>query len=185
MKMFKHRTEESIMQRYGALILLILVFAVNCIITNNFLSISTLWNLVVQCTTVMLLSMGMMVVVGTGGIDVSVGAIIALSSTIIVVCKTAGVSSGLSVIIAVAVAALVGTISGLVIATFKIQPLIVTLGLMTALRGIAQLISHGKLIPLRSGPFLKKLAYYRIGGLIPVQLIIILIAVLFFYILYN
>lgn len=105
---------------------------------------------------VMLLSMGMTLVIATGGIDISVGAVMAIVGAI-AACLLArpdySFISGFNVhdsaaaviLICLAVAALLGAWNGLLVAIVDIQPIIATLILMVAGRGIAQLITHGQI----------------------------------------
>ena len=105
---------------------------------------------------VMLLAMGMTLVIATGGIDISVGAVMAIIGAI-AACLLArpdySFLSGINVhdsaaaviLICLAVAALLGAWNGLLVAIVDIQPIIATLILMVAGRGIAQLITHGQI----------------------------------------
>ena len=114
-----------------------------------------------------ILSLGMTFVIATGGIDISVGAVVAISAA--VCCYMLGGDiSGVPqhpFIIAILAALCAGIISGIwngtLVAKFKIQAMVATLILMTAGRGIAQLITDGQIITVYYKPF----SY--IGGNIP------------------
>ncbi|MDD5017253.1 MAG: AAA family ATPase [Eubacteriales bacterium] len=67
--------------KYGAFTTLIILIVFNCIATRNFFDIN-IWNLITQSTTTMLLSLGMTVVIATGGIDLSVGSVMAFSAMV-------------------------------------------------------------------------------------------------------
>lgn len=169
------RNNSELLRKYSVFVLLIILVLFNCIFTNNFFAINTLWNAVIQSTTSMLLALGMMLVIATGGIDISVGANVALTSTIMVYGFTHGLGY-FSILLALICGGIAGTCIGFLVAKMHIQPMIVTLGFMTILRGIAQYLTDCSLVPL-SDPFLKSLAYYRIGGVVPFQLIVVVVFV--------
>jgi len=120
-----------------------------------------------RSSSLIILSLGMTFVIATSGIDISVGSVIAISSA---VCCTLIGGSGdgtaeypmiLAMLAAVLEGVLCGVWNGLLVAKFKIQPVVATLILMTAGRGIAQLITEGQIITVYYKPF----AY--IGSSIP------------------
>ncbi|WP_037256993.1 ABC transporter permease [Roseivivax halodurans] len=95
---------------------------------------------------VALLAVGMTLVIATRGIDLSVGATMAISGA----CAAWAISSGYGLIPALAAAIAAGILSGLwngtLVAVFGIQPIVATLILMTAGRGLAQLITEGRIL---------------------------------------
>ena len=100
-----------------------------------------------QGAKVMLLSLGMVLVIATGGVDLSVGAVMAIaaavSSRLLV---TQNQPAGVAIAAALVISVLAGAWNGLLVAGFGIQPIIATLVLMVAGRGIAQLITEGQII---------------------------------------
>jgi galactofuranose transport system permease protein len=100
-----------------------------------------------QGAKVMLLSLGMVLVIATGGVDLSVGAVMAIaaavSSRLLV---TQHLPPGVAIAAALVVSVLAGAWNGLLVAGFGIQPIVATLVLMVAGRGIAQLITEGQII---------------------------------------
>lgn len=96
---------------------------------------------------VMLLALGMALVIGTGGVDLSVGAVMALAGA--VMARLAVVhecSPTVAILGALGIALLAGAWNGLLVAGFGIQPIVATLILMVAGRGIAQLLTDGQII---------------------------------------
>ncbi|HVI40931.1 MAG TPA: hypothetical protein VM577_09745, partial [Anaerovoracaceae bacterium] len=69
--------EASLVQKYGAFVFLLIMVAGNCIVTNNFMQLSTLWLLIMQAFPIIVVGIGMTLVIASGGIDISVGAIMA------------------------------------------------------------------------------------------------------------
>ncbi len=123
----------------------------------------------------MVLALGMTLVIATGGVDLSVGPVIAITGA--VATSLIGTQTGLTqtplplvFILALAVAALCGLWNGLLIARIGIQPIVATLILYVAGRGIAQMITNGKIVRVFYEP------YFFVGGgylLIPVSLFVV------------
>ena len=100
-----------------------------------------------QGAKVMLVSLGMTLVIATGGVDLSVGAVMAMAGAVAARLLVAdGCPFGVAVLGAITVSLLAGAWNGLLVAYLGIQPIIATLILMVAGRGIAQLISEGQII---------------------------------------
>jgi simple sugar transport system permease protein len=99
---------------------------------------------------VALLSLGMVLVIATRGIDLSVGAVMAIAGAI---AASLADSHALPVVLAAALGAglVCGLWNGVLVAVFGIQPIIATLILMVAGRGIAQLITEGRIVTFTSG----------------------------------
>jgi ribose transport system permease protein len=170
----------KISSRYGALILLILLVLFNSFFTRNFISITTLWNLVIQTFPIIVIGLGMTMVIATGGIDISVGATMAFSAAIMGKMFAAGNNYYITIFLALCGAALYGGFNGFLIAKLNIQPIIVTLILMTSGRGIAQLINDARIISLFDHP-ISHLSAFRLGGLVPIQAVVILILTILVY----
>lgn len=142
------------------LVALILVLIVNRIISPNFFTIrmvngrligSTI-NILDGAAPIILLAVGMTLVIATKGIDLSVGAVMAICSAVAVVLinrHEAGADNllytpGFVIAIALGVGVLCGLWNGFLVAFFGIQPIIATLILMISGRGIAQMITSGQ-----------------------------------------
>ena len=95
----------------------------------------------------MLLALGMTLVIATGGVDLSVGATMAIVGSIAAQMVTKGHPSVVVVLaVCLGIAFLLGCWNGILVAVFKIQPIVATLILMVSGRGIAQLITDGQII---------------------------------------
>jgi simple sugar transport system permease protein/ribose transport system permease protein len=137
---------------YGALAALILLFIINAFATPNFLDVNNFRNILLQVAPTVLVATGMTFVIATGGIDLSVGSVMAIASAVAAVLLGQGVAVAL--LIALLAAAAVGTLNGALISGFRIQPIIVTLATLITGRGVAQVISNGgQLIPFENARF--------------------------------
>ena len=159
---------------YGALAALVVLLLVNAFLTPNFFDSNNFRNILLQVSPTVLVAVGMTFVIATGGIDLSVGAIMAIASA------TAAVLLNQGVLIAIAaglvVAVTVGALNGTLISTFRIQPIIVTLALLITGRGVAQVISNGgQLIPF-TNPRFEYLGKGYIGP-VPVQVVVMVLIV--------
>ena len=101
---------------------------------------------------VMLLALGMTLVIAIGGVDLSVGALMAIAGAVAVQAVAHGVPLALAALAAVAAGALLGAWNGVCIGLLRMQPIIATLVLMIAGRGIAQLITGGSIITFTTAP---------------------------------
>lgn len=172
MKADRQKIGEMI-RKYGALAVLILLVAGNSLFTPNFLHINTLWNILLQAFTTIVISMGMTVVIATGGIDISVGSTMALSSIVFAKLLFVNESSfWLAFVLALLAALIFGLFNGILIGVFKFQPIVATLILMISGRGIAQQFNDGVVISFYGNHY-AELGTYRIGGVLPVQVVVI------------
>lgn len=100
-----------------------------------------------QGAKVMLLALGMTLVIATAGVDLSVGAIMAIAGAVAAqVLTAANLPAPVAILAGAGVAVLAGIWNGLLVAVLRIQPIVATLILMVAGRGIAQLITGGQII---------------------------------------
>src|SRR5918997_429990 len=127
----------SLVQRQGALFALALLFVFAAFRYENFLGWppENLINVLRQNSMVGLVALGMTFVILTGGIDLSVGSILAVAG--VVAASLSGRGLLVALVAGVGVAAALGLINGVVIAKARIQPFIVTLAMMIAARGFA------------------------------------------------
>jgi ribose transport system permease protein len=163
----------SHIKKYGVGMVLLLLIIVNMIITPNFAHINTLWNVFLQSFPVIMIAIGMTFVIATGGIDISVGSTMALSS--IVLAKFMifyQAPFAVCMALSIAAAAIFGLFNGVLVGVFKFQPIVATLILMISGRGIAQQFNDGVVISFYGDKY-SAMGTYRIGGVIPVQVIII------------
>jgi ribose/xylose/arabinose/galactoside ABC-type transport system permease subunit len=106
-----------------------------------------------QGSRTMLLALGMTLVIATGGVDLSVGSVVAIAGAVCALLLNDGAALGTTVLAAAAVGALAGSVNGVLVARLHIQPIVATLILMVAGRGIAQLICGGQVITISNPAF--------------------------------
>jgi ribose transport system permease protein len=171
------------MLKYGTLLALIIIIIANAIFTKNFFSIGTLWNLLFQCTDVVILAMGMTMVIAAGGIDISVGSMMACTSMIAAQVMNLWPDSVIFGIFAPLVFAFMfGGVIGLLISRYRMQPMIVTLSMLYTFRGIGQILHNGGTlsVPLT---YFTDFAYIKVWGVVPVQFFVWLFIIAIVYIL--
>jgi len=130
-----------------------------------FLDIGNLTDILRQVAEKGILAAGMTPVIISGGIDLSVGAILALAATqsaLLLVHGGHGVF--LTCLVVLGTGALVGLLNGGITAKWRIQPFIVTLATMSAARGVARYISGGAAVPLAFGPGAAPEAFRALAG---------------------
>lgn len=175
---------------------LLLVLLFNLIYTGgNFFKISILEghlygriiDILKNGTPLALLSIGMTLVIATGGADISVGSIIAISGAI--ACSyidgrlLSGAGGGLffAIMLSVCAGFICGIWNGLLVSKIKIQPIVATMILMTAGRGIAQLITDGKIVTINDLSYYAIGAGYFLGLPIPMYILLIVASVVLIF----
>ena len=176
----------AVLQKYSAIAMLLFFIIFNSIFTNNFFAAGTLNNIITQICPTILCGMGMTLVISTGGIDISVGSVMALAGVMTAKIMTSvGIIPAL--ILACAAAVVVGCINGFCVGKLRLQAMVITLGMQLAVRGAAQVLCGGRDIYFnRLGKVGEELALwgsYKIGGVVPIQLVPIIISVIFVWIL--
>jgi inositol transport system permease protein len=187
----------DIFNKYGIIFILILIAILMSIATGGmFLKPVNLMNVIRQISFIGLIGVGVTVIIITTGIDLSSGSVLALASVAAAsfahpVKDAAGQYIDaigqypliVPIVIGLAVATLCGVINGMIIAFFELPPFIVTLGMMTAARGAAFLVTDGKPIGDFSDSFNFLGAGFFLGIPMPIWLLVIM--TIFSYIILN
>jgi ribose transport system permease protein len=134
---------------YVALALLVLF---NIFFTTNFATVGTILGLLSQATFVLLVALGLTLVIGTGGIDLSVGAIMAIASAVVPLYL--GYTWPVAVLVALIFCVLAGMLNGFLVAYVGMQPIVATLALFVGGRGFAQVLVNGQLQTIGDPGFL-------------------------------
>ncbi len=164
----------SLLQRSGALVALVAAVIVGATRYYAFFTPENLSNVLRQNSMLGLVALGMTFVILTGGIDLSVGAILAVAG--VVAAKLASHGSLAGLVGGIAVAALLGLVNGVLITKVRIQPFIVTLAMMIAARGGALAATGEQSVSLPSDA--TGLAWLGRGGLgpLPVPVVLLVLA---------
>ena len=172
----------TVLGRYGTLIALAALLLFNIAVTPNFLHLQTLYVNLTQVSTIAIVAIGMTLVIATGGIDLSVGAMMALAGALapLIFLSDFGraypeIGLAAAISLPILAAALGGAFNGVLVSAFGIQPIVATLILFISGRGIAQVLTNGNLQTF-SNPGFTFLGTGRILGVPTQALIAILLA---------
>ena len=177
----------SYANQFGALGVLILISIIFATQEPTFSSPTNIFNVLRQISIYGLLSIGMTFVILTGGIDLSVGSVLAFAGlvgaavykggTTLLAAGTAGQATGaplwVAILAALAIGLLAGALQGLAIVGLRVPPFIATLGGITAFRGMALVLSQGQ--PISAFPAAYKWWGQGLIGPVPVPVIIFLV----------
>lgn len=173
-------------RQFGTFIIFILLLIAASTQSEAFLSERNATNLLRQMSGTGIMAIGMLFVVLTRGIDLSVGAVMALGS----VCSALFVQDyplGVAVLMVLGVGAACGAMSGVLIAFFKLPAFVITLAMMTAARGLSLMISNGQpVMPGESGAELRSFGTsFYFGFPAPALLMFALFALAFIVLNYS
>lgn len=178
----KNKNIIQYLQDYGSFIALIFLVIVIGAISPDFRTVNNFLSLLRQSAINGLIAFGMTCVILTGGIDLSVGSVLALTSIICAHTIKIGLPAPLSMLIALIFGIILGTISGLMVTKSRLQPFIATLITMTGYRGLTMILSGGKPISrLGNNLLLNQIGKGSFLGIpIPVWILIIFFAIFLF-----
>jgi ribose transport system permease protein len=140
-----------VVKQFIPFIAVIALFIFFSITARNFFTMRSVLTLALQTSAITLMGIGVTFTIITGGIDLSIGSIVALSGTIAVMVALAGVPIWLSMIIGLLVGVASGFLNGLMITRLKLPPFIATLGMMMVARGVALTITNANAWPAPEG----------------------------------
>ncbi|MEU6281381.1 ABC transporter permease [Streptomyces sp. NPDC047028] len=154
-----------LLQAYGVYAALVVLFAVAAILDTSFLSAGNVRIQLFQVAPTLMVALGMALVIGTEGVDLSVGAVIALAASVVPLYL--GYGAPLAVLLALLAGAVSGAVGGTMVAYARIQPIVATLSLMIGLRGVAELINGNSAKPVTDSGLLS-LGAHQVAG-VPVM----------------
>lgn len=163
----------SLLTKSQSIFGLLLVCIVFSILTDSFFTEYNLLNVLRQSAVTGILAAGMTFVIISGGIDLSVGSVVAVSGVFAAGLMRDGVPVPLAILVAIAIGLVFGAINGIAIAIFKIPPFIATLGTMTIGSSIALAYTQG--LPISGLP--KEFTYLGQGSIGPIPVPIVIAAV--------
>jgi ribose transport system permease protein len=131
------------LQRYGVYAAVVALLAFNGIFTDHFLTTDNLRTQLVQVAPVVIVALGMALVIGTEGVDLSVGATMALAGALLPLYLGYGIVPAL--LVALLAGVVVGLVNGSLVALVGLQPIVATLALFVGGRGLALVFADGQL----------------------------------------
>jgi ribose/xylose/arabinose/galactoside ABC-type transport system permease subunit len=166
------------------LLALALILLFNLAFTRGFFHIEikdgrlfgSLIDIVKRASPVMLVGIGMTLVIATGGVDLSVGAVMAIAGAVAALMVTQGWSLPASFAAAIAAGLIAGMWNGALVALLQIQPIVATLVLMVAGRGIAQLLTHSQHVDFRNAGFAFVANGFFLGLPFPITMVAVALA---------
>lgn len=169
----------------GIILVLLAMVVLLSLLSPVFLTTNNIISLVQQITINMFIALAMTLVIITGGIDLSVGSIVALSSTITVgLIVNNDIPLFIAILIGLAIGVITGLLNGVIITNFKLPPFIVTLATMNIVRGIAYIYSGGSSIRITDDSF-TNLGTSQLFGVIPIPILYMIVFIILFSILLS
>lgn len=165
----------TLLQRLGSVIGLVLLFIVLSIMSPDFLTTGNLLTVLRQVSINALIALGMTFVILSGGIDLSVGAILALTGAVTAGLMAAGHGIVLAAGAGLLLGLVLGVINGALVSWGRVAPFIATLGTLTLLRGVTLSYTQGSPIPVTNSSFALLGGGY-VANLIPLPVIWMFIA---------
>ncbi len=163
------------MRSFTILVVLVVLFIAASLMSPSFLKPSNLINIIRQISINGVLAIGMTFVLLTGGIDLSVGAVMGCVAVVVASLLKRGISPLLAIVVALIIGLIIGFINGIGVSKLGITAFIMTLGTQTTFRGVAMYLANGSPISWRdSGVDFKFLGQSDLLG-IPVPVFVFLI----------
>lgn len=189
MSPFNNRTffgldREQFLKRYGIVFVLLIMVAGLSIASPVFRTSGNMVSILQQISTNGVLALGMVFVITAGGIDLSIGSMLALTSVIIGAVLNSTGSIALAVIIPILACSFFGLLNGVLIAKFNMFPFVVTLSTQLVIRGMAYILASGKSITL-THPSFRKIGLGKLGNILPYSVLILLAVAVVAYILLH
>jgi len=181
MIMGKIKAIKTHLQQSGLLLFILIGVVVLTLLSDRFLTPANLINILRQASINGIISVGMMLVILTAGIDLSVGAILALSVVVTADLMHLGLPPFAATVLGLGIGGLLGFVNGWLVSRIRVPPFIATLGMMSFARGLALAYTGGKPVTGLDEGF--RFLGTGIVGRIPMPVIIAFLVFLFGYIL--
>lgn len=171
-------TARRLLPKSYLILVLLAIIIVGTAVSPDFLSIRNANNVIAFSAIIAILAVGQFFVILTGGIDLSVGSILAMSTVVSALTLQTGMSAGLSVAITLGVCALAGFINGLMVVWLRIPPFIATLAMLSIVKGFSYIIQSTSLIQISNTSFISTFSSGVTLGLRNPVLIFILVTLI-------
>lgn len=175
----------NVSQDSGVVIALAILVIFDIIFTRQFSSLIAVTNLLVHVAPTLIVAVGMTLVIATGGIDISVGSIIAITDVLTYLVFSGklfgihdmAIGTLVAMPFALLVATAIGALNGLMVTRFNMQPIVATLITLITVRGIAEVLVNGFQFAFLSAPIVGWLSS-NLFGILPRQIILMLVVAL-------
>jgi len=172
--------------RFGPLVAFALLLLFNMIFTTNFLSLQTLNVNLTQVAPIVIVAVGMTLVIATAGIDLSVGSMMAIAGALAPLIflghlfpfESYGLLMTLAFIVPMIVVGMLCWFNGFLVTKYKIQPIVATLVLFIAGRGIAQVLTNGNLQSFTNKSLVPEFKFIAQGYILGIPFQVIIMAVI-------
>ncbi|MEW6081922.1 MAG: ABC transporter permease [Bacillota bacterium] len=145
---------------YGLIFIIILY----SLVSPGFLTTRNILTLLIQGSMLLVISLGMTLVVLSGGVDLSLGALLSLCGVVMAMMLVSGQSLFMAIIVTLLVGVLCGLTTGTLVARFGLQPFVASFGMLGVCEGIALVFTDGSSIIVRN-PYLRSLAASYLMGI--------------------
>ncbi|SFS17529.1 monosaccharide ABC transporter membrane protein, CUT2 family (TC 3.A.1.2.-) [Microbacterium sp. cf046] len=172
---------KRILPKSYLILVLVVIIIIGYYVSGDFLTIRNAENVIAAASIVAVLAIGQFFVILTGGIDLSVGSILAMSTVIVALTLQTGMSAGLSVAFTLFCCALAGLINGLLVVGLRIPPFIATLAMLSAVKGFSYIIQSTSLIQITDQAFIETFAtgtFLGVRNPVAIFLIVTIVAAL-------
>lgn len=159
--------------KYKSALILLLLCVVVSILTPKFLNWNNIMNIARQTTINGIIAIGMACVILTGGIDLSVGSVLAFSTMVAGLLVNAGCPGWIAGIFGVLLGGAIGTVNGTLISTMNLPPFIVTLASMSVFRGFTMLASGGMPVGMKNS-----ISFFGAGYVLGIPFPVIVLAII-------
>ncbi|MBF8983174.1 ribose ABC transporter permease [Lutibacter sp. B2] len=170
------KVNKDFLMKYKSVLGLIVFSVIMAFVNDRFLTLSNVLNIFRQTSINAIIAAGMTFVILTGGIDLSVGSIVAITGAVVAALIAGGMNVVLAVLIGLITGLLAGAVNGIIINKGKVQPFIATLAIMTLLRGATLVFTKGKPISIgyeKNAEIFNKIgAGYFLGIPIPIYILV-------------
>lgn len=176
-------TKTFFKRNLGRLASLLILVVLISIVTSKFLTISNILNILRQVSTNGIIAFGMTLVILTGGIDLSVGSVVAVTCTMSAGMIKAGLDIYIAVTLSILIGSTLGLLNGLIVSKMRLPAFIATMAMMTIGRGVASVYTNGKPIMYANDMF-AQIGNGFVGG-VPNLVIYLFIFFIISFILLN
>ncbi|WP_297747406.1 ABC transporter permease [uncultured Tessaracoccus sp.] len=162
--------------RNNTFIILLILVIVSAFLSDNFLTAMNFRNILLQQAGPIMVALGLLFVILTGGIDLSVGSVMAVGATVsATMIMEFGMHYSVSILVTLFIGLAFGVMSGVFVAYFGIQGFVATLATMTIARGVAFVITNGRPIKVTSGTLSELVSAHLFYPIIWITLIVIVL----------